>query len=69
MAKIQGHRRQYFSLDIMKKISENNIIKSSAFVKEMERLGYISPRTYIWRYERQGILKKIKKGEYKLFIT
>ncbi len=68
MAKIKGNNKQYFSLEIMKKIAKDKIIKSSDFVTEMKKLGYVSPRVYISRYEKKGILKKIERGKYKLLI-
>ena len=68
MAKIKGNNKQYFSLEIMKKIAKNKIIKSSDFVAEMKKFGYASPRAYISRYEKKGILKKIRRGKYKLLV-
>ncbi len=66
MRKIKGHRRQYFSLGVMKKISKKGVITTSEFVKEMGKLGYVSPITYLWRYRKKGILKKISRGKYLL---
>ena len=69
MSKIKGYKRQYFALEIMKKIQKNKIIKTLDFVREMKIHGYISPRTYLWRYEKKGIIKRIKKGKYKLLVN
>lgn len=68
MAKIKGNNKQYFSLEIMKKIAKDKIIKSSEFVAEMKKFGYVSPGAYIFRYEKKGILQKIRRGKYKLLI-
>jgi len=69
MIKIKGNRRQYFSFELMKKISKKDIINSSDFVKEMKKLKYVSPRAYISRYLKKGILKKIGRGKYKLLVN
>ncbi len=69
MLKIKGNNPQYFSLKIMKKIANNNIITRSNFVKEMRKLGYVSPQAYIWRYLNKGLLEKIGRARYKLLIN
>ena len=69
MAKVKGYKRQYFSLDIMKKLAKDKILESSKFTKEMKKLGYVSPRTYLWRYQNKGILEKIGRGKYKLLVN
>lgn len=69
MLKIKGNNKQYFSLDILKKIAKENIVKRSDFVREMKKLGYISPQAYLWRYVKKGILKKTERGKYKLLIN
>lgn len=69
MSKIKGYKRRYFALEIMKKIQKNKIVKSSDFVKEMKSHGYVSPRAYIWRYMKRGLLKRTKYGEYKLLVN
>lgn len=69
MLKIKGNKRQYFSLDIMKNISENKIFKTSDFVIEMKKLGYVSPQKFLWDYwKNKKIIKRIGRGTYKLLI-
>ncbi len=69
MSKINGRRRQYFALEVMKKIATNDILSTSDFTKEMKSYGYVSSCTYLSRYTKQGILKRIKHGKYKLLVN
>jgi predicted transcriptional regulator of viral defense system len=69
MLKIKGNNPQYFSINIMKKVAKDNIITTHNFVKEMKRLGYASPRSYICRYLNKGLLKKIGRGKYMLLTN
>jgi len=64
MRKIKGYKSQYSSLKLMKELSQKNILNSFDFVKEMKKLGYVSPRTYLFRYLKKGILKKVNRGRY-----
>jgi len=64
MRMVIGNRKQYFSFELMKKISKKSLINSSDFVREMKKLGYVSPRAYISRYLKKGILKKTGRGKY-----
>ncbi|MBU1245837.1 MAG: hypothetical protein KKH88_00390 [Nanoarchaeota archaeon] len=66
MSKIKGYKSQYSTLKMMKKMAKNGIFKVSDFVKEMKKEGYISPRTYLWRYEKKGRIKRINRGIYKI---
>lgn len=69
MSLIKGYRKKYSSIKIIKRISENNIFLRSAFIKEMKILGYKSPSAYLWRYEKKGIIRRIRKGIYKLLVN
>lgn len=69
MLKFSGQREQFFAFEIMKKLSKNNIFTTSKFVEEMKKLGYKSPRSYIWRYKNSGKINKIERGKYNISNT
>lgn len=66
MLKIGGRRRRFFTVDILKKLERGGVIKSSDFVREMRDIGYVSPRAYLCRYLKNGILRRRRRGEYVL---
>jgi len=69
MLKIRGYKSQYSTLNVIKKISKNNLFSISDFVIEMKKLGYVSPRAYISRYLKKGLIEKVKRGQYKLLAN
>jgi hypothetical protein len=69
MIKIKGYKSQYSTLEIIKAVSKNKIFKISDFVKQMKKIGYVSPMTYICRYEKKGLLERIERGKYRLLIN
>ena len=66
MMKIPKRRQQYFSLQIINNIQKNNFFSRKDFCKEMKKLDYKCPQAYLWRYEKKGLIKRIKRGHYKL---
>ncbi len=69
MSKIAGYRGQYFALGLMRELQKDGILKTSDFVSEMKSYSYKSPRAYIWRYMKRGLLKRIGRGEYRLLVS
>lgn len=69
MSKIRGNRPQYYTLNLVKKISDaKGYFYRRDFVKEMNKLGYKNPSCYLWRYYNNGIIERIKKGYYKILF-
>lgn len=67
MEKIKGNKQQYSTVEIIKKITnKNNNFYAKHFVKEMKRIGYKSPRCYLARFNNKGIIKRLRKGYYRL---
>lgn len=69
LKKIPSRRKQYTALKIMKQIQKDSIFSTKEFNKEMKKLGYVSPQKYIWDYmKNKKIIKRVKRGEYRLLI-
>lgn len=66
MLKFRSRREQYSSLELMKGISKDGIFTTRDFVLEMKKLGYKSPRSYICKYWKKGIIKKMSRGNYQI---
>ncbi len=66
MMLIPSRRQQFFTLKIINSIQRNNLFLRKDFCREMTKLGYKSPQAYLWRYEKKGLIKRIKVGHYKL---
>jgi len=54
-----------FSLEVMKKISKDNIFTRKKFVEKMKKL-YKNPQSFIENYERIGLIKRVERGKYKI---
>jgi len=68
MMKIKTRRPKYYNLKIINKIQKDKFFYSKAFVKEMKKIGYKSPRCYLQRFSKQGLIKKISRGYYKIIF-
>ncbi|MBU3896936.1 MAG: hypothetical protein KJ697_03320 [Nanoarchaeota archaeon] len=66
MKKVKGQKRKFSTVKIMKLVSKNNIFITKDVVKKMKELGYKSPYSFIWKYNKRGIIKKISRGKYKI---
>lgn len=64
MLKFKSQRERYFSLELMKRISKDGIFTNKDFISEMKKLGYTNPCTYIWKYKKKGLIKKLSEGNY-----
>lgn len=65
MLQIEPRKRQYYAFEIMKQLQEQyGEIKRSEFIKKMD--NYTTPQTYLWRYEKKGIIKRIARGRYEI---
>ena len=69
MAKIVGRRRRHFALDIMRNIQKNGFFTGYDFSNEMKSYGYVSPRAYIYRYVKSGLIKRIGRSRYRLLVN
>tara|TARA_Y100000310_G_C20653496_1_gene800732 strand:+ start:334 stop:1491 length:1158 start_codon:yes stop_codon:yes gene_type:complete len=69
MKNIKGHNPQYFALRIIGRITDkDNYFYRKEFIKEMKRLNYKSPSCYLWRYLKSELIRRMKKGYYKLLV-
>lgn len=68
MKKIRGNNPQYFSLKIIQEVSKNGYFCRKEFIDKMKKIGYKSPACYLNRYEKKGLIKRIKKGYYKILF-
>lgn len=68
MKKIKGNNPRYFALDITKKISDKKYFYRKKFIEEMKKLGYKSPSCYLWRYCKNGLIKRVRPGYYKILF-
>jgi len=66
MMKINARKQQFFALNLINKIQKNYFFTRNEFFREMERLGYKSPQAFLWRYEKKGLIKRIKEGHYRI---
>lgn len=66
MMRMPSRRQQFFALKIINNIQKNDLFSRKDFCKEMKKLGYKSPQAYLWRYEKKGLIKRIKRGNYKI---
>jgi hypothetical protein len=70
MKKIRGNNPQYYTLDVIKSISDNKgYFYRKNFIKEMKGIGYKSPLCYLLRYENKNLIRKIKRGYYQINST
>ncbi len=64
MASIKPRNPKFNSLNIMMQVSKNNVFHRDDFYKEMRRIGYVAPRTFVSAYLKKGLIKQIGKHEY-----
>lgn len=65
--KIPSKRKQYFALEIMKKIQKENIFSAKNFGLEMKKIGYTTPQKFVWDYlKNKKIIEKTERGKYKI---
>jgi hypothetical protein len=70
LEKISSRKKQYTALYLMKKIQRNNIFSAKEFTEEMKKLGYVSPRKFIWDYwKNKKIIERVERGKYRLLIN
>ena len=70
LEKIPSRKKQYTALNVMKKIQKENIFLRKEYVKEMEKLGYVSPQKFLWDYcKNKKIIERVKRGEYRLLVN
>ncbi len=68
MKLFKGNRPQYSTLDLIKRIEKDNHFLRKEFVIEMTKLKYKSPSCYLGRYEKNGLIKRVRKGVYKILF-
>jgi len=67
---IPSRRKQYFVLEIMKKVQIGDTFKIRDFNREMKKLGYSSPAKFVWDYwKNKKIIEKVSRGNYKLLLN
>lgn len=67
MLTFRSNNPRYSTINVIKEvINKKNIFNRKDFIKKMKSLGYKSPSCYLYRYERMGLIKKIKKSTFKL---
>jgi len=66
MKSITPRKQKFSSFDIITRISQNGTFRSLDFEKEMRKLGYKSPRAYLSRYIKAGLIRNIRRGVYSI---
>ncbi|MEK6972649.1 MAG: hypothetical protein AABW72_01235 [archaeon] len=66
MKYFNAHNPQYSAFDIIKTISEDGFFYVKDFVKEMKKMRYVSPRAFMSRYYKKGLIKKVEYGRYEI---
>jgi hypothetical protein len=66
LLKIKSHRSKHFVFKVIQNMSNQGVFFRSDFMREMNKLGYVGPQCFLTRYKKEGKIKQLSHGKYRL---
>ena len=66
LLKIHSHRRRHFALTIIDAVKNDDVFTRFDFMSKMDALGYTNAQCFLYRYLKQGKIKRLERGKYLL---
>jgi hypothetical protein len=67
MLKVRGRRRKLSTFnEVIKHLQREGVFCTRHFASKMREMGYKSPRVYLSRYKRLGLIETIERGVYRI---